>query len=178
MKSAVFATLYHCMSTDETPQHFKCPFSEESWCFYNRALAAGEEPPKHDRSTMKTTLSPHVVSKIMPVYQRLASDEILGRCTVGKTQNPNESLHSVIWTKCPKEVFVSKKKLEIAVTSGISEFNMGSEITQKLKAEVTGVELSASGQKLGAMRDKRRLANSEVSGQRVFKTARRRLKLT
>ncbi|PSN46432.1 hypothetical protein C0J52_15382 [Blattella germanica] len=127
----------------------------------NKALTAGEEPPKHDSSTMKTTLSPHVVSKIMPVYQRLASDKILDCCTVGKTQNPNESLHS------------------IAVTSGIAEFNVGTEITQKLKAEVTGVELSASGQKLGAMRDKRRLAtNSEVSGHRVFKTARRRLELT
>ncbi|GFU47249.1 uncharacterized protein TNCV_1299231 [Trichonephila clavipes] len=52
----------------------------------------------------------------MPVYQRLASNTILERCVAGKTQNSNESLHSCIWRKCPKEVFVSKRRLEIAVT--------------------------------------------------------------
>ncbi|KAJ9589141.1 hypothetical protein L9F63_017561 [Diploptera punctata] len=77
----------------------------------------------------------------------------------------------------PKEVFVSKKKLVIAVTSGIAEFNMGCQTTQKLKAAISGVQLSASGQNISAMRDKR-FTNSEVSAKRVFKTARRRLKLT
>lgn len=48
MKSAIFATLYHCMSTDEKPQHFKCPGGESSWYFYNRAAAKGNEPPKHE----------------------------------------------------------------------------------------------------------------------------------
>ncbi|GFT21823.1 hypothetical protein TNCV_3179341 [Trichonephila clavipes] len=52
---------------------------------------------------MRTYLSPQVVDKIMPVYQRLASDTILERCVAGKTQNSNESLHSCIWRKCPKE---------------------------------------------------------------------------
>ncbi|KAJ4433906.1 hypothetical protein ANN_16219 [Periplaneta americana] len=37
MKSAIYATSYHCMSTNENPQHFKCPGGENSWCFYNRA---------------------------------------------------------------------------------------------------------------------------------------------
>ncbi|GBL77772.1 hypothetical protein AVEN_152981-1 [Araneus ventricosus] len=59
----------------------------------------------------------------MPVYQRLASTEILNRCTSPKTQNQNESLQTVIWNKCPKEVFVSKSRLELAVTSAASEFN-------------------------------------------------------
>ncbi|GBL96419.1 hypothetical protein AVEN_43732-1 [Araneus ventricosus] len=61
----------------------------------------------------------------MPVYQRLESTEILNRCTSAETQNQNESLHSVIWNKCPKEVFVSKSRLELAVTSDVSEFNFG-----------------------------------------------------
>ncbi|GBN35486.1 hypothetical protein AVEN_168746-1 [Araneus ventricosus] len=59
----------------------------------------------------------------MPVYQRLASTEILNRCTSAKTQN--QSLHSVIWNKCPKEVFASKSRLELAVSSAVSELNFG-----------------------------------------------------
>ncbi|GFS97181.1 uncharacterized protein TNCV_1281601 [Trichonephila clavipes] len=103
--------------------HGKCPEGESSWCFYKRAIAKGETPGSH--SSMKTYLSPQVVEKIMPVYQRLASDTILERCVAGKTQNSNESLHSCIWRKCPKEVFVSKRRLEIAVTDAIEKHNLG-----------------------------------------------------
>ncbi|GFY18878.1 uncharacterized protein TNCV_3875661 [Trichonephila clavipes] len=106
MKTAIYASLMHCSSTDKKPMHGKCPEGESSWCFYKRAIAKGETPGSH--SSMKTYLSPQVVEKIMPVYQRLASDTILERCVAGKTQNSNESLHSCIWRKCPKEVFVSK----------------------------------------------------------------------
>ncbi|GFX78287.1 uncharacterized protein TNCV_5136341 [Trichonephila clavipes] len=74
---------------------------------------------------MRTYLSPQVVEKIMPVYQLLVSDTILERCVAGKTQNLNESLHSCIWRKCPKEVFFSKRGLEIAVTNAIEKHNLG-----------------------------------------------------
>ncbi|GBN21267.1 hypothetical protein AVEN_43982-1 [Araneus ventricosus] len=104
MKSSIFATLHHCMSTDKNPHLSKCPVGKNSFCFYQRALAKNQKPKTH--STMKTPLSNVVVEKIMPVYQRRASTEILNRCTSAKTQNQNESLHGVIWNKCPKEVFV------------------------------------------------------------------------
>lgn len=110
MKKAIYATLDHAMSTDDKPLHSRCPSGEKSWCFFNRAIAKQEAVPKHDLKTMKTVLRPDVVAKIMPVYCRLASDELLSKCTAGKTQNVNESVHSVIWWKCPKEIFVSKKK--------------------------------------------------------------------
>ncbi|GFV12997.1 uncharacterized protein TNCV_3175321 [Trichonephila clavipes] len=100
MKTAIYASLMHCSSTDKKPMHGKCPEGESSWCFYKRAIAKCETPGSH--SSMKTYLSPQVVEKIMPVYQRLASDTILERCVAGKTQNSNESLHSCIWRKCPK----------------------------------------------------------------------------
>ncbi|GFV66238.1 uncharacterized protein TNCV_2631791 [Trichonephila clavipes] len=123
MKTAIYASLMHCSSTDKKPMHGKCPEGESSWCFYKRAIAKGETPGSH--SSMRTYLSPQVVEKIMPVYQRLASDTILERCVAGKTQNSNESLHSCIWRKCPKEVFVSKRRLEIAVTDAIEKHNLG-----------------------------------------------------
>ncbi|GFV05666.1 uncharacterized protein TNCV_890751 [Trichonephila clavipes] len=33
MKSAIYATLYHCSSTDAKPKHNKCPNGKLSWCF-------------------------------------------------------------------------------------------------------------------------------------------------
>ncbi|GFX89076.1 uncharacterized protein TNCV_2853751 [Trichonephila clavipes] len=102
MKTAIYASLMHCSSTDKKPMHGKCPEGESSWCFYKRAIAKGETPGSH--SSMRTYLSPQVVEKIMPVYQRLASDTILETSVAGKTQNSNKSLHSCIWRKCPKEV--------------------------------------------------------------------------
>ncbi|GFX95027.1 uncharacterized protein TNCV_3046591 [Trichonephila clavipes] len=74
---------------------------------------------------MKTKLSEHVLEKIFPVYQRLANDELLERCREGKTQNANESIHSVIWKNFPKETFVSKKRLEMSVISAIGGYNFG-----------------------------------------------------
>ncbi|GFU02192.1 uncharacterized protein TNCV_1547681 [Trichonephila clavipes] len=131
MKASIFATLFHCMLTDAKPMHSKCPHGKLSWCFYNRAKADNKVPGSH--KSMKTKLSEEVVAKIMPVYQRLASNEILLRCVSGKTQNANESLHSCIWRKCPKDVFVSKKRIDLAVTVAVSEVNIGYVETLKLK---------------------------------------------
>ncbi|GFW03664.1 uncharacterized protein TNCV_2537751 [Trichonephila clavipes] len=66
MKSAIYATLYHCSSTDAKPKHNKCPNGKLSWCLFKRALANEESPESH--SVMKTKLTEEVVAKILPVY--------------------------------------------------------------------------------------------------------------
>ena len=58
----------------------------------------------------------------------------------GKTQNINECLHSVIWSRWTNHMFVGKHKLEGAVASAISSFNEGSihrltQVMQKLAIE-------------------------------------------
>ncbi|GBN27508.1 hypothetical protein AVEN_67564-1 [Araneus ventricosus] len=55
MKTSIFASLYHCMSTNSKPQHSKCPAGAESWCFLQRVVARG----RHTNLTkkMKTRLS-------------------------------------------------------------------------------------------------------------------------
>ena len=123
MKSAIYASLYHSSSTDKLPRHSKCPPGLFSWCFYQRAIANNEKPRSH--KYMKTKVSEDILVKVLPVYQRLASNELLRRCVSGKTQNANESVHSLIWKNCPKETFVSLKRLELSVISSISEFNFG-----------------------------------------------------
>ncbi|GFU95757.1 uncharacterized protein TNCV_4889461 [Trichonephila clavipes] len=91
----------------------------------------------------------------MPVYQRLASNEILLRCVSGKTQNANESLHSCIWRKCPKDVFVSKKRINLAVTAAVSEVNIGYVETLKLNNN----EMVDAAFKIAHRRDNRRNEN-------------------
>ncbi|GFU93929.1 uncharacterized protein TNCV_2453001 [Trichonephila clavipes] len=163
MKASIFATLFHCMSTDAKPMHSKCPDGKLSWCFYNRAKADNKVPGSH--KSMKTKLSEEVVAKIMPVYQRLASNEILFRCVSGKTQNANESLHSCIWRKCPKDVFVSKKRINLAVTAAVSEVNIGYVETLKLNNN----EMVDAAFKIAHRRDNRRLSQRKRKASEQYK---------
>lgn len=111
MQQAILATLYHCSSSDDSPNHHKCPAGSTSWCFWNKALATNEKPKKHDK--MSLYLRPEVVENILPVYERLSDERLLSRCTQIGTQNANESLHHSIWSKCPKVQSTTKKKLEV-----------------------------------------------------------------
>lgn len=174
MKRAVYATLSHCMSTDAEPQHITCPTGPTSWCFYNKQKHEGKQPESHSRMTCK--LNPSVVAKIMPVYQRLASEQLLGRCTKGRTQNPNESLHNLVWNKCPKEVFISKNKLELAVVRAISEFNMGHCKTLETLHSLRNCPLPTSVLSLSKTVDTRRVAQSKKRSSEYKKTDRRQQK--
>ena len=42
MRAAIWATLLHCISTDENPHHTRCPPGQSSWCFFRKAEALGE----------------------------------------------------------------------------------------------------------------------------------------
>ena len=171
MKTAIFSSLYHCMSTNNKPQHHKCPPGKKSWCFFNRALASGSKIPDH--CMMKTKLSESVVSKILPVYQRLASDDLLSRCTSGKTQNSNESIHSLIWKLCPKDTFVSKKRVELAAISAVSQFNMGcvASLSVNESKMIRSPALS-----IAKKRDRRRLNQSLRRDTQNYKTTYRQKK--
>ncbi|GFX85689.1 uncharacterized protein TNCV_2470911 [Trichonephila clavipes] len=86
------------------------------------ALARGEVPGPHVKH-VKTPLNETHLAKIMPIYQRLASNELLQRCIRCVTQNANESLHSIIWGKCSKETSATLRRVTIAVCDAVCEFN-------------------------------------------------------
>ncbi|GFW32777.1 uncharacterized protein TNCV_1773461 [Trichonephila clavipes] len=112
MKTAIYTTLLHSISTDAKPQHSKCPVGENSWCFDQSAIVNGEKPGNHK----------------------------LNKDGCG-TQNANESLHSMIWAKCPKEIFVNKRRVKWAVTEAVCEYNKGLRTiveTQKALGVATG----------------------------------------
>ena len=90
MTDAVFATYYHAISSDDAPQHDRCPSGEDSWCFFKRAEATGETPGPH-RDNVGTPLSPEVAPHVKEVYDRLDHPDLLRRCLRGQSQNANES---------------------------------------------------------------------------------------
>ncbi|GFY36620.1 uncharacterized protein TNCV_28241 [Trichonephila clavipes] len=58
----------------------------------------------------------------------LAHPALLKKCLGGKTQNPNESLNSLIWKFCPKTISSSLHIAEIAANLATSVFNDGNQI--------------------------------------------------
>ena len=67
-----------------------------------------------------------IKSLLIPIFAGLSNESLLENCLHIYTQNYNDTINSVIWKNFPKDVFVSKKVLEIVVTSAAIEFNNGS----------------------------------------------------
>lgn len=77
MRNAIYATVYHCASTDSKPNHRLCPKGKNSWCFFNNAKANGTIPKSHKDMSLK--LNSKVVPHILPLYKRLSEDKLLER---------------------------------------------------------------------------------------------------
>ena len=109
-----------------------------NWCFFNKAVAKGVFLHSHT-DNIKTPLDSTVAKEIIPNYERLSDPNLLKHMMRGKTQNANESLHNVIWSRCPKTIFMGKHKLHGAVATAISSFNEGairmSQVLKKLAVE-------------------------------------------
>ncbi|GFR62819.1 hypothetical protein ElyMa_000139900 [Elysia marginata] len=123
---AIWAAFYRSVSTADQPQHENCPVGEESWCWYQRALWNGALCPTEPEREQSTFLNNDVAPHVKKVYERLTDPALLGHCLLGKTQNSNQSLHSVIWAKCPKHIFSGLQRVKIGVTVAVGEYNMGS----------------------------------------------------
>ena len=111
----------------------------------------------------------------MPVYERLASISLLSRCERKGTQNSNECLHSVIWSRCPKENFYSKDRIVFTVLRGVSEFNFGPSLNPSINA-VCGVSRPCNNSLVNSRtRVKKRLYND--SRRLLDKASNRRKKI-
>ena len=119
MKEAIWASFLHCSSTDDNPQHQKCPVGSDSWCFFQKAVAAGQEPPPH-KDYVGTPLSADVARAVKPIYDRMSDIRLMARIKHGRTQNANECLNGQIWARCPKTVHVSASRVNAAVASAVT----------------------------------------------------------
>jgi len=102
-------------------QHKYCPKSSTSWCRFQTDKM--NKTSTYDQSRCL----PHVFrAELKPIFDRLASQDLLQRCLKGFTQNQNEALNNILWLKCPKRVFCGKTKLQTAAAQAIVTWNMGS----------------------------------------------------
>ncbi|CAN8019459.1 unnamed protein product, partial [Ixodes persulcatus] len=157
MHKAVMATYHHVTSNDVKSNHSLCPTGEQSWCKQNAAKAKEEPVPKHHYN-----LPDHVCTALLPVYTRLADKKLLQRCQRGKTQNSNESLHSVIWSLAPKDQNASLFTVEAAVAEATLRFNVGSQRASRAILEELNVKPGTKCMKRGAEKDLRRSAASQT----------------
>ncbi|CAN8029862.1 unnamed protein product [Ixodes persulcatus] len=156
MQNAVLATYYHVTSTDAQPNHSLCPKGQDSWCKQNKAAAKKQPAPKH-----RYNLPQYVAEALLPVYMRLSDRKLLERCQRGKTQNSNESLHSIIWSLVSKSRHASLYTVEAAVAEAVMRFNVGKECaTEAILRELNVIVGSSSLQRCGE-KDRRRLAASD-----------------
>lgn len=175
MKTAIFATLDHCRSTDTTPLHQNCPTGENSWCFYQRDIANNSVPRKH-QDCIKTPINDTVYKHLLPLYNRLSSDDLLKRCSSGKTQNANESLHAVIWSKCPKTIFTGLKKLQALVAEGVCLYNEGHLQTMTKLYTKTGISPGINMVHLARKKDTHRLSLRNERDSEKYKNYRKLFK--
>ncbi|KAH7952586.1 hypothetical protein HPB52_024184 [Rhipicephalus sanguineus] len=156
MQRAVLATLKHMSCTDEAPKHDLCPEGPDSWCKYQRAVAKNEKPPPH-----KERLPDFVSEALEPVFRRLSDGALLERCSDGITQNPSESLHSVIWQQAPKIQHASLRSIERAVAEAVSRFNQGVTKSNVEIAEKLGYSAGYNLVRCSLEKDKTRLQKSQ-----------------
>jgi len=119
MKRNIWATYFHKLSTDESPQHGLCPTGPDTWCTYNKAKFL-KQPHKHKDNIPKT-----VMLAIKQIYTDLSQPELLKKCLHGRTQNQNESFNNIIWSKIPKNTFIRLRTLKIGVYEAVLSFNEG-----------------------------------------------------
>ena len=118
MKKAIGAILYHFTEIrDPYERHKFCPRDNNSWCKYWS---------KNDKNyTPKNKIPVYVKNLLLPIFKDLSDDELLKKCMHGKTQNANEALNGIIWSRIPKTTFVGRETVEMGVHSAVLHYNDG-----------------------------------------------------
>lgn len=137
MKASIWAIFKHMIRDEHKTldeQHSLCPKGTNSWCTYGR-----------DRNTYndEKRLPSAFVVALTPLFTNLTKHELLERCLQGLTQNQNESINGVLWSKCLKNKFCGKVKVLLAVAETVCHFNSGA--TSRVSIlESAGVKVSAN----------------------------------
>ena len=119
MRKAVAAVLHHSTKNDDMDKrHQYCPRTADSWC-----------KDQSDKITGKNTYVERIIidktDVIAPTFSHkdVGSEALLSKCLHGETQNVNESLNNLIWTRCPKRIYVGNSVLKATVASAVICYN-------------------------------------------------------
>ena len=108
-------------------KHANCPSTLKSWCYYGRARAERELNPEVTLPILRQPyLTVSEIDRANEVFSVFASVAMCSSLTMGKTQNSNEALHSVVWHNSPKAKHVGQKSIRCSTALAVSTFNEGS----------------------------------------------------
>lgn len=171
MKKSVAAILFHYSENpDEEDKHKYCPKDMNSWCKYQ-----ADKLTQKNTYRAKITLPSAVAQLLKPIFQNLSSDELLEKCTHGRTQNENEALNGIIWQRCPKTVYVSRNILELATASAVISFNDGACGLLPVLTEL-GIEPGSKMSQASRNADAARIKNIQHKSSEKQKKRRRQLR--
>ena len=104
-----------------------CPPGESSWGYHQKKAAAYTKdstlPAPYTRFPYLTQIEKQ---RARQVFDTFASLEFYCSMTIGKTQNSNKSLHSMIWQHSPKTKRVGEKSLIASTAMAVLSHNDGS----------------------------------------------------
>ena len=97
---------------------------------------------------------------LKPIYQRLTSPELLGRCKPHLTQNANESYHHSLWTRCSKLKNHTLRQVRFAVNTSWMEYNFGPKALNSMDG-VYGMHVGRYTSLHRQLKETKRLSKSE-----------------
>ena len=120
MKKAIGAVLWHSTNfSDNSIRHSMCPRDEYSWCKWQL-----DKLKATNTHTNKINLPIFIHNITKPIFKDLPDGDLLRKCLHGQTQNSNEAFHSILWTRCPKNIFVSRRTFELCINSAIVHYDV------------------------------------------------------
>ncbi|XP_048590323.1 uncharacterized protein LOC116614896 isoform X3 [Nematostella vectensis] len=160
MKREIKAGLYHSCKLPSKERHKFCP--ENSWCSFK--TTGREVAPKSHH------LDPVFCAHLEPIYDRLSEENLLRRCLGGYTQNPNESVNSLVWSRCPKHKWFGRGRVEMAVVSAALQFSAGATAKHRVMS-LAGIPPGSSTMKASSRRDSLRVQKAETRSTEQYKSS-------
>ena len=124
MENSIWAIYYHSIRGEKESlcqQHHLCPTGTSSWCIYQKDIS--NKTNNYDQSYC---LPPVFREELKPLFTRMSNTDLLKRCLRGLTQNQNKAINSILWKKCPKNIFCGFWKLSTITAQTVSYWNQGS----------------------------------------------------
>ena len=119
IQQALFNLIYHLGE-----QHSNCPSTTDSWCYFARAQAERHEDSSVPLPPLrKPYLTVPKIERCRECFSTFAFIAMCSSLGMGKTQNSNESLHSVVWHNSPKAKYSGQKSILSSTALAVSTFN-------------------------------------------------------
>ncbi len=105
------------------------------------------------------------------MFKRLPTDTLLKKCVDGLSQNAVENVNSVVWGRCPKEIFVGTVAVQLAIDSAVSQYNDGTVSVARVLQKL-GIATGKHAMKYLVAKDKKRIRLAEKRSLEAHKDSR------